>query len=296
MKIGYITFEQFHGKQNIGSTRIRVEWLCRYWPEAKVSKMGEKYDVYVFQKVYWIEYAQKLRELHPGAILILDLCDADFLSWANRVKQMIDLCDAVTTSTVELAKFVSKLTDKPIWAIPDRLDLELFAAPPKVHTGEAKIAAWFGYSENFPMLDSCINSLIKLGYTDLLVIASRRAPYVLPATAQGKIRLTNYPWTNETVYDDLRRADVVLNPTSGVGRFKYKSNNKTITAWALGLPVAATPEELELYKSPEARNAEVAKRQVEIKEDYDVKRSVVEMKALIEEIQNVRFGVVNPKA
>lgn len=311
MKIGILPFEQFYGKTNIGSSRIRGTWLAKYWPESEIFRMGQKYDVIIFQKVYWIEFAELIRkeenecdciqqeeESHwdhtqacntrvhrkPKAIFILDMCDADFQHWGYRIKQMIDLCDAVTTSTPALAEYMQKLTDKPVWCIPDRLDLTSFDLPPKVHAGDAKVAAWYGYSENFPMLDAAINALIKNKFTDLLVIASKRQPYQLPPAAQGKITLTNFPWTPETVNSDLQKADIILNPQSKTGRFKYKSNNKTIAAWALGLPVAHTPEELVAFIPEAARKGEVEKRLKEIKEDYDVHKSVESFKKLIEEI------------
>lgn len=285
MKVGIILFEQFYGKAEIGSSRIRGRWLAKYWPEAEVSKIGGRYDVIIFQKVYWIEYAEMIREQRPETILILDLCDADFLHWGYRVKQMIDLCDAVTTSTIELAKYITQLTTKPVWCIPDRLDLETFNLPPKEHSGDAKIAAWYGYSENFAMLDSCINALIRNKFTDLIVVASSRQPYQLPAGASGKIRLTNYPWNVKTVNADLQRADIVLNPQTKYGRFKFKSNNKTIAAWALGLPVATTPEELVKFIPEQARKEEVEKRLKEVKEKWDVKLSVESYKNLINEIK-----------
>ncbi|HEX5429873.1 MAG TPA: hypothetical protein VFX17_02205 [Patescibacteria group bacterium] len=292
-KVGILTFESFYGKQNIGSSRIRGHWLAKYWDEAEIFKMGRQYDVIIFQKVYWIEYAKKIREHYPDTIMILDLCDADFLHWGYRIVQMIGYCDAVTTSTLELAKFIINLTDKPVWCIADRLDLESFdALPAKTHAGngDAKIAAWFGYSENFPMLDGAIMSLIKLGFKELIVIASRKQPYQLPATAQGKIQLTNYPWSPETVNADLQRADIVLNPQSKTGRFKYKSNNKTITAWALGLPVAADVDDLKALIPEEARINEAIKRMAEVHEIYDVKQSVEEFKNLIAQIQKTRAG------
>ena len=55
MKIGFLTFEQFYGRKDIGSSRIRAQWLVNHWPEAELFKMGEKYDVIIYQKVYWPE-------------------------------------------------------------------------------------------------------------------------------------------------------------------------------------------------------------------------------------------------
>jgi hypothetical protein len=283
MKIGILLFEQFHGRFNIGSSRIRGWWLTKYWTEAEIFKIGQKYDVMIYQKVYWVEHAQNFR-----GIKILDLCDADFLHWGMRVKQMIDLCDAVTTSTQALAKFIIHYTDKPVWVIPDRLDFGDFGTLKKEHKGETKVAAWFGYSENFPMLQPALDSLLKNGIEELIVIADRRKPFILPNYLRDKMTLINYPWTLESIYSDLLKADIVLNPQSKKGRWKFKSNNKTLTAWALGLPVAHTEDELKTFKSAEARQIEGDKRYLEVREKYDIKKSVAEFQALIKELYENR--------
>lgn len=334
MKVGILLFEQFYGKENIGSSRIRGRWLAKHWEDAEVFKMGQEYDAIIFQKVYWIEYARLIRKQESKCdcvpyetdgpewnhqdncnsvkpkkrkVLILDICDADWMHWGHRVKQMIDLCDAVTTSSVELAKFIVTLTDKPVWCIPDRLAFEELRGGPKKHVGDTATVAWFGYSENFPMLDAAINGLIREGIKKLIVIASRKTPYTLPPFAQSKtvqkkdedgkmrtetvpakIELVNYPWTLESVNDDLLRADVVINPQSKFARWKYKSNNKTITAWALGLPVAHTIDELHELMTAEVRNAEATKRLAEVHEKYDIAQSVVEYKNLIQSILDSR--------
>lgn len=279
--IGFVSFAKFHGKEDIGSTRIRVDWLCNYWPEAEVAKMGRKYEVVILQKAYWLEYAQ----LFQG-IKILDVCDADFKHWGYRIKETIDNCDAVVTSTVELAKYMAMLTDKPVWCIPDRIDFAAIGDKRKDHRGkrDTKTVAWYGYSDNFRMLDASIEALVQLKIPNLIVITSKRSPYMLPPSMEGKLNLINYPWTAATANDDLLRADVVINPQMATGRWKYKSNNKTILAWALGLPVAHTKDELALLLTEEQRMAEAAKRNAEVLANYDVRTSVEEYKALIAEL------------
>lgn len=279
MKVGFLTFQQFHGKLDIGSSRIRAEWVAKYWPEAEVHKIGGEYDVIIYQKVYWKEHAK----MFPG-IKILDLCDPDWLHWGHRVKEMIDLCDAVTTSTIEIAKYIVFLTDKPVWYIPDRLDPAMFEIPPKVHSGPTKTAVWYGYSENFPMLTPAIPSLIKHGIEELIVIASSRSPYRINKQYEGKITVTNYPWNKDTVNQDIQRADIVINPRSTKARWKFKSNNKTINAWALGMPVAHNEVELDELMTEAQRKKEAELRLKEVKEKYDVIKSVEEYKKLIAEI------------
>lgn len=281
MKIGVLLFQQFHGREGIGSSRIRGRWLCKYWPEAEPYKFGQHYDVIIYQKAYWLERIDTRSEIR-----ILDMCDPDFMHWGYRIKTMIDSCHAITTSTEALASYWRKLTDKPVMTIPDRLDLEELPSKPKEHKGPTKTAVWFGYSENFPMLDSAVNSLVKVGIEELIVIASKRAPFMLPSALKDKIRLVNFPWSPETVHRDIMQADVVINPMSTSARWKFKSNNKTILAQALGMPVAHNKTELEKLMTEEQRRADVEKNFERVRKEYDVKLSVEDYKKLIEQIQN----------
>lgn len=287
-EVGFLTFEMFQGKQNIGSTRIRVRWPIAFWPEAEEYRMGRRYETVVFQKAYYLEGIKHLEEYAPGKhIKILDICDADWLHWGYRIKEVIDNCDAVTTSTIAQAEYLVQLTDKPVWCIPDRLNFEEFGDLEKDHKGrgDAKIAAWFGYSENFPMLDMAINSLITNGFEELIVIANQKHPYRIPAGMRGKIKLTNLPWTAETVWRDLLKADIVVNPQSKKGRWKYKSNNKTISSWALGMPVAHNEQEMKQFISEDERVREGEYRYNFVRKEYDVKKSVEEFKNLIGELK-----------
>ncbi len=281
--IGILTFEQFHGKKNIGSSRIRVKWPLKFWDDAEEYLMSEDYNIIIYQKAYWLEHMKQFK-----GIKILDMCDPDFLHWGYRVKECIDNCDAVTTSTIELAKYISKLTDKPVWCIPDRLFLPEFEGLKKDHTGrgKAKVAVWYGYSENFPMVDDVIDSLIKCGIEELIVIAS--GAYRLPAGLAGKIKISNLPWSPENYNRDILKGDLVINPTSKKGRFKYKSNNKTINAWAMGMPVASTLEELMVFMDEDARIAEGERRYNQVREEYDVEKTVGEYRELINLCQELR--------
>jgi hypothetical protein len=277
MKIGIFLFEQFHARKDIGSSRIRGHWLIKHWPGAEAFKLGQQYDVLIFQKVYFIELAEKFQ-----GIKILDICDADWLHWGYRIKQMIGLCDAVTCSTQAIADYISKLTDKPVVYIPDRLDFDSFGDLKKEHHGQAKTVVWYGYQDNFPMLQSAIGSLIKNKIEELVVIANK--PFQMPVQAAGKLRLSNLPWTIETVNQDLLKADIILNPQSSKGRWVYKSNNKTINAWALGIPVAHSNLELKTFLNENARQAEGDRRYQEVREKYDVRKSVEQYQELINDI------------
>ncbi len=274
MKIGILLFEQIHQKKNIGSSRIRGHWLLKYWKEAELYQQGGHYDAIIFQKAYWTEFMK----VYKG-IKILDLCDPDWLESAPIV-EVIDNCDAVTTSTEALKKEVEKFTDKPVIYIPDRMDLEYHNVQKK-HIGQARRVIWFGYSHNNKVLDPTIGFLEK-NKLELTVLSDLRPPYI------KAIRNIKYDWDNlEFNFNEIvLEHDIVLMPKPMGTKGALKSLNKTYTAWALGMPVANTPDDLKKFLDPAERIKEAELRLKEVREKYDVKQSVEDFKKVIELVQS----------
>lgn len=267
MKIGILLFERRHGKKAIGSSRIRGHWLIKYWPEAESFCQGQKYDAVIFQKVFLFDYWK-----HYDGIKILDLCDPDWLSGEPITRGLKDI-DAITTSTEELAKTVRKMTDKPVVYIPDRVDLKAYSTV-KEHKEKAKSVVWFGYSHNIEPLNMAL-PFMKRYNLNLTVVSDK--PFLQADN--------NIAFRQDRLPEELLKHDMAVFPEFKEKRFRFKSNNRTIQCWALGLPVATTPDELTKFLSPEERNKEGKKRRKEVEEKYDVKLSVKEMKDLICDIQ-----------
>lgn len=281
--IGFLTFEKYQQKRNIGSSRIRARWVLEkinelYPDEYKAEEfiIGQKYDVVVFQKAYWVEYAK----LYKG-LKILDLCDPDWMHWAYNVKEMIDEVDVITCSSQAIVDYVKNLTKKPVILIPDRLNLSLYTETKK-HRGDLKVVAWYGYSHNFPALTYAIKALDNRKL-ELIVISD--SSYILPVGINN-VKLTNYKWTEATVNRDLLRADAVLNANYQKARFRFKSDNKTVNAWALGLPVLKTDDDFDTFKTAEVRNAFASEVLKVVKDVYDVSNSAKELVQIIKEYGN----------
>jgi len=272
--IAFLLFEKWHGRETyaIGSSRIRGHWVVKYWDEAELFSQGKEYDTILFQKAYWPGYCNKFK-----GIKILDICDPDWIS-EIAVKKTIDQVDAVTTSTQSLADYIKQLTDKPVVFIPDRQDLE-FHKKKKVHKGRAERVCWFGYSHNAKTLDK-VASFVKKKGVKLVVISNLRPVY--PGADE------NIEWELDTINDNILSCDFCLLPKDERPIGKYKSNNKTTKAWALGMPVAKTPEEFERFLDPIERQKEADKRLKEVKEHWDVRLSVAEYKKLIKQLKNAK--------
>lgn len=277
MKTGFLTFEDYHKRKDIGSSRIRAFNLVKKWNEAGPEigeaerfTLGRHYDVVVYQKVYWVDHAK-----HFKGLKILDLCDPDFLHWGYPVQAMIQEVDVITVSSPELEKALKAMTTKPVYLVNDGVLIDK-NNPIKTHRGKLSKVVWYGYAENFPLLDSAIPTIAKLGL-ELIVIASK--PYVQTNTFY-ELKLTNYPWSQNWL-KDLVKGDVVLNPVFKTGKWKYKSNNKTTQAWALGLPVASNEDELLALVDEDKRKAEAEKRLYEVMDNWTTEKSVERLKGII---------------
>lgn len=283
MRTAILTFEQWQGKKGMGSSRIRGHWIIKHWMNSgddigtcELFKMGAEYDCVIYQKSYFVEHAK-----HFKGLKIFDLCDPDWMHWGYRLKEMLEEVDAVTTSSVEIAKFIQKMTTKPVWVIFDRIDLDLIPEK-KEHTGSAEKVLWYGYSDNFPMVSSAAPAINKLGL-ELIVLSNE----VFLPPAGLNLKLTNLPWS-EHYLRDIQKADIVINPRLKRGKWKYKSDNKTTLAWALGIPVAHNEEELKKLVgfTPSEREAESKIVRDKAFKYFDVKESVLQFKELIVELQH----------
>jgi hypothetical protein len=278
--IAWMTMEKFDNRvsNSVGSSRIRVRWLLNYWTEAEEYIIGKKYQVHIYQKVYW----GPMMDAFTG-IKILDLCDPDWLE-NKPVFEFVDKVDAVTTSTEELAKYVRKIRPNAlVKCIPDRIYLPE-AIPVKTEYSDIlKSVVWFGYSRNSHYLTRTFEEIIK---RDLKLIIVADAPIEPPLMYRGKIDIHNVNYNYTAVNKEMIKYDAVLMPDPfGDERAKYKSNNKTLQAWALGMPVIRTPDDFNRLASKEVRVNEVKAKRKEVEEKWRVELSVKEYKDLNEEIK-----------
>ena len=269
-KIGIVCFDAYHQQKNTASSRIRGDWLLKYWPEAERFVQGKDYDVVIYQKVYWKEHARNFKGKK-----ILDICDPDWMDGIP-VKAIAEEIDAITVPTEALNEAISKFCKKPIYVVKDRIDLETLPAP-KVDSGKkAEKAVWFGYAQNMDVLDPALMFLGEQGLK-LIVVSNR-------SLASVECEVENVKWEVETANEEIQKADFAILPRPENGRSKFKSENKETLANALGLPVAKTADDVRRFMDPEERKKEMAEKYPFVMAEYDVKKSVEEMKKVIESI------------
>jgi len=267
LRISFILFEDYHQRKDIGSSRIRGQWWIEKIKGAERFVQGKDYDVVVYQKVYWKEHARAFKGLK-----ILDLCDPDWLVGAEVLSFIQDI-DVITVSTLELKNALEKMTDKPVYFIPDGVKFEGLPKPKK-HEGRAKSCVWFGYSQNIDVLEQ---TYFKIKKEDLLLkIISENGVNL------GECRNEFIKWDIETVNQEIQKADFALLPKMNKGRYIYKSDNKVWQSWALGMPVVQNEKDFDRFLIGEERQKESEKRYKEVKENYSVDKSVEILLSIIE--------------
>lgn len=286
--VRYLTYSMFHNKDPVvGSTFIRVNQLLKYWPQAKLYKYGENPDAMIFQKVY-TSYDYKWPQ-HFEGIKILDICDPDWMENMD-VADTARAMDAITCPTEAMANFMRQLTTAPVYVVPDRWDIDpKVLNPPKQHRMKAETVVWFGYSHNADILKPAIRTLNELGLK--LLIISNDDPLLHRFDSRDpKDYYTYKKYSQDTIDELLHEADFALLPSDYRPQGRFKSNNKTTKAILAGLPVATDGDELRLYINAEARSDYMRKNYATIKEEYDVRKSVNQMKEIIAEAQGNRNG------
>lgn len=281
MVVKAFTMEMFHAKQNVGSTKIRVHNLIKYWPDFSLYRYGDLPDVMIFQKVY-VGKDYKFPKTLP-CIKILDIADPDWLEGVP-IKETVDAMNAITCPTEPLAEFIRQLTDKPVRVIKDRFDLTEFPSC-KIHRGQAKTVVWFGYHHNASALKLAVQSIERRGLR-LKVIADQD-PFASrwafkPKEFESKYEFVKYQ--PDTAYLEIQKADICVLPKMNRPQDKFKSENKTVIAQLLGLPVAVNAEELDQLMTADQRNLNINAMYDKLKQDYDVNKSIKEYKDLIDEI------------
>ena len=263
-------------KDSVGSSRIRGRWVYQNWEEAEEFRIGEAYDAIVYQKVYWKEMMKNFNGLQ-----ILDICDPDWLE-SKPVFEYVDMVDGVVTSSPTLAEYMKRIRPgKKIVCIPDRIDFSENQLKKEKHTGRAKTVAWFGYSHNIHYLFKTFDFLIQRGL-ELVVISNE--PFNPPLGFKN-LQVRNIPYSYPDVNRHLIDCDMVLLPVpDDDARGKFKSNNKTVQAWSLGLPVVTSSHDLDIFMDGEARQKEADEKRAFVLQEYDVKKSVEEYKLFFNEL------------
>lgn len=300
MKIGFVVLQNVV-KDIVASTRIRVYWPAQYDPDFIVTEefsLLRQCDVVVFQTRIDnpdVERAKKLKAL--GSKIIFDFTDPHWLKEYDPqaihpvFNKIVDVADMITLSTEELQRtFTEAFPEAKTAVILDKIDLSIYNKT-KVHrNSEEHIITWHGSYGNISSLELARSDLERLGLEHkikLICVYDRTTEFKVHSF--NNIELEIREWSNQEVIDSLLQADVSINPKY-INHWKsYKSDNKTVTAWALGIPCV----EDDFYKyikvllsNPNLRNQEGLVRRKIVERNYNVRETARQWKGLAQVLTN----------
>ncbi len=242
------------GLKGAGSIRIRCEWVATHWDAAEVWDGTQRlqpdlWDLIVFQKAYLVDQTRRLIEEVASwrdegqCRLAFDLCDPDFLDIEHRERMMgvLGLFDFCVGSTEKMTRWLSRWNIA--YHVPDCIDVGAMQVIGRHEPREVEkpYCVWAGYENNMAALHILTPYIGRLGWP-LEVMAIKES---LPFEEYWRRVLRNEE-TGE-------QHDILLNPSLDFGKYAWKSDNKTQAAWALGMPVARTPQELMSFADPAKR-------------------------------------------
>ncbi len=262
------------GTPNLASERMRCDWMLNPLCAEKYdgSQTIAAYDLVIYQK----SFPETSKPSHQ--VRILDTTDPLWrFNDPSLILHGLETIDIVTCSSVELANdFKKHFPGIRCEVIPDRHDFGFYEPHARtVFETDMSRFVWFGYAETFGRAETLCLEVISKGY-DLITISEK-------AVGLGSF----VEWNAETWLDEIAVRDVAVNPLAP-SLFKA-SNHKHVTAWALGLPVVETEQDIDLLLCPNTRRKEVEYRRSEF-DRYDIKHSADEIRKLYSSVLSGRIS------
>ena len=231
-----------------GSRLIRCEWVAAYWEGAEVYDGTQSFsdaDLVIFQKAYLSDRSRNLlRQLHAWRsvshrpALCFDLCDPDFLDDTHRERllKVLPLFDFATASTAPLQDWLGQYL--PAYEVPDGINQAAITARHTDSGSTSPRIVWMGYQGNSGALSAIAGAMVDLGLTGDIVAVEKPQPF-------------------GAFCQQLSEYDILLNPRPDHWVYRYKSNNKTLVAWEIGVAVARDGDELGYLLDPLERSIQV---------------------------------------
>jgi hypothetical protein len=229
------------------SSRYRAWWVAAAadWADCVQIDALERvwlpdYDAVVFPKWCDAEARSLAGEAHRrGQVVVWDLCDPIWWLRPVEARRFLPLVDHIVVSSTGLAEAVDAELGRRATVIPDRMD-PAFHPTVKAHRDTARpVLLWYGQAWNrVPSLSGALLTLHRLA-AEGLAFRLRVLDDGDPAGVfvEG-LDIEYHRWRLESFHDELLAADVALCPPYPGPWGRMKSENREVTAWWAGLPVA----------------------------------------------------------
>lgn len=220
-----------------------VKQATRWWQLAQAG-WGKPDTIYLERGCFHdASLAMDARFRRRTRRLVLDVDDAVFLTFPEKIPELIRWSDHVVVSNRPLHDWVSQFTDK-ITEIPTCVPLSRFTLRP-VPAKEVSVPTigWIGTTSNLGFLEVCAPALRRLAQEEsfrLLVVAPTDEP--LRKLDLSGVTIEFEPWSPSTEVGWLHRMDIGIMPLpEGQDWMRYKAATKLVQYMAIGIPAVASP-------------------------------------------------------
>lgn len=263
-----------------GSSRMRAWWVAEEMGVDCVQfgqPIAPDYDVYIWQKSVSLETIKSL----PNARHYWDVCDPSWWWRPDECHEIVNHMMAVIASSEALADDFNDWDGRDlVTCIPDRLKLSHFHTQ-RQHKDVSPVRfIWFGVAVNRVALYGAIANLERLaanGHKIELTIYDNAPDVRFPISQLFPIYHSQ--WAAPGEVDTLASHDIALLPPYPGAWGKVKSNNKTLTAWACGLPTCDGVDYghiKELVCDSEARMWQATAGRMTLEDEYTIDKSAAE--------------------
>lgn len=175
--------------------------------------------------------------------LVLDVDDAIFLQFPDKVRQLIEMSDHIIVSNRSLrdyaAQFHDCITEVPTCVPLSKFTLRSYQGDPPARP----VVGWIGTSSNLGFLSTCASALRRVAAEipfTLLVVSNDDSP--LHAMDLHGVDVRFEPWSADTEVGFLHQMDVGLMPLPNDQEWmKYKAATKLVQYMSVGIPAIASP-------------------------------------------------------
>jgi len=195
----------------------------------------------------WLRHLLKLRK--NKSQVFLDYTDHHIGSgslMSGFYEEALPLCSHVVAPNVAMrAVLMAMDSTQPTTVIEDLLEYEPLSPAKKQPLSNQQPALWFGHPSNAIFLADFIDKNAKKMVGHDLVICS------LPQTIEilkrhsfqnrPQMQIRFLPWSRDNLLKIAKEASYCVIPSHINSPKRYASNNRLVTALALGLPTIATP-------------------------------------------------------
>ena len=234
------------GPLAFASSRLRVYWVAKHMENCVIQEYNNvmQYmqirdaEIYIFQKSISPDLAAECKK--RGAQVWWDVCDPVWWWEPALSKELSGIVDGVVVSNPGLADEWERFAGYPAHVIPDRLDLDHFDRQREHHDTSPVRFIWFGLGCNRVALASIWANLVQLitaGYPITLTIMDNMPDKSAAPMLGYELPIGYVRWELDAEVRLIAQHDVALLPPYPGPWGKVKSNNKTQTALACGVPV-----------------------------------------------------------